>query len=281
MSRQPNATAGTMTAKSVDEPDFVADSRFEISRLPNHWQISAADASEQGNRALYIHVPASLPDTGIEKTYPLNGNDGAENAWIRYISGDFMVSSSTGSLTLRYYGDQEKMVGTFDFEGGFGGKRFRLTDGHFEMTGLKEPGVHTTNSLTADVTGAFPVTYSTQTHQVAFLPDTQQLELYASELIWSTLPPRVHALILRLPEGTKKGSYKIGKFGDPIYASYNVLAADGNLFPSIEGDIELLADASVDHLEANLRFTAIAAGAPDKTMQIADGKVIYKRIPAK
>lgn len=268
------------TAKSKGELDFVADTFFEISRGATHWRISAGDLEDtpEKNRAFFFNVPLSLSDTGEEQNFLIGANDGAEDAWAHYLSKDIIAPSRKGHLKIKYFGDQKRMTGSFEFEAVAGGHVFHLTEGVFDMTESIES--RTGNLVSAEITGSISATLSTSQIEVASRPDAQ-IGLSASQIIWQPGPPCLHALRLFIPEETKAGTYKIGKVGEPFHAVYHVIDPSGGFFQAIDGEIKLLVDASADHLEATLWFTAIALEYPEKTVQVRNAKINFKRIPAK
>jgi len=268
------------TAKSKGEDDFVADTYFEIRRGATHWGISAGDLEDmpEKNRAFFFNVPLSLSDTGEEQIFLIGANDGAEDAWAHYLSKDIIAPSRTGHLKIKYFGDQKRMTGFFEFEAEAFRHVFHLTEGVFDMTESIES--RTGNLVSAEITGSISATLSTSQIEVANRPDAQ-IGLSASQIIWQPGSPCLHTLTLIIPEETKAGTYQIGKVGDPFHAVYHVVDPNGGFFQSIEGTIELLVDASADHLEATLSFTAIAHGDPVKTVQVKNGTIIFQRPPAK
>jgi hypothetical protein len=271
-------TKGTMTATSTGEDNFVANSGFSISlnHAKTHWRISADDwRGAPNNRNVSIYVPSDLPDDE-DTTWPFSASDAPGDAYATYMSSDFFVPSYSGTLKVRYSAKQEKMSGSFNFQAKFGGKEFHLKDGLFEMTGLTGSATLAEQSFTANLSEAISEKFQADTMEVTFNPNTRILGFAADQIIWDSLPPRLHRVTLFIREGIKKGTHPIGKFGADIYAAYIVPGpGDPSNFASTEGKLELLSDPDETRLEATLEFTAESSGAPD--VAVTNGVIQYQK----
>lgn len=283
MSKPHNDAYGAMTAESVGEDDFEADFGFAINPGADHWLITAAETRKAPgyNRGVFLNVPRSLPANGEVRQYLMSPSGKPEDTWAYYISGPHFVPSDSGVLTIQNHGDQKRMTGSFEFKAHAGGHQFHLKKGLFDITESISSASRATNLFTAEITGAISATLSTNQIGITKRPEAGAMGVSALYIDWESSPPQVHDFVLIIPEDAKEGTYQIGKTGDLFNATHKVISANGGYFQSTEGTITLHADASVDHLEATLSFTAIAHGDPVKTVQVKNGTIIFQRPPAK
>ena len=79
--------------------------------------------------------------------YSLVSGSDKNLAHAHYFSQDILVVSTEGLLSIQYFESEQRMVGTFNFKGNFGGKEYILSEGKFDLQDI-------TRTSTADTASA-------------------------------------------------------------------------------------------------------------------------------
>jgi hypothetical protein len=263
---------GTMTADFENQPEFVANSGFLITKTETRWILGATHRTAEGFRHVNFYLPPT-PGDGVPITFDLGPTTGGFDVRAAYSNDVYLAWSKEGTLTIEYSALEQRMRGTFAFKGDVGGLTFNLSNGVFDIREVADKKTGQERNFTADLSGGVASAFSADFIEITRNANTQELAVVADQLVWEPLPPKYHRVTLFIAQDVKKGTHVFKAEDEKIRAAY--VAWENGIYPAFDGELKLEEDPSVEHFVATLKFSAKDLST-EQSVELFNGVIRYR-----
>ncbi|PKA68537.1 hypothetical protein ATI02_1320 [Pseudomonas baetica] len=268
MSTNTLPTKGQVTAKLYNLEDFEAADHLSCKINSTHLYISATDKIGTDARGFLFNVALDkLPTSGEPATFALGSGNSEASANLIYHF--LMLPAKEGSLTLRYFGAQQKVTGEFQFKAD---EKFIVSDGKLALEGVQEELINSAQTFTAELSGGITSSFEAETIYVTHSAQEGYISLIAYQTVETPSGFEQIQVNLFISDKLKSGTHTFDKTNTDVRAAYIWRSA---AYLSQTGELVLLKDPSKDLIVAKLCFDALVLDAEHMKMGLKDGQINY------